>query len=155
MKKIVIQNPCSEDWNKMTPTEKGAFCKKCNLEVIDFTSKTALEIKSILTDRIGQKTCGHIGRKQLEFANSAFFNWENQAPKILKSKFLYACFLAFGMTLFTGCDHEQVVGEMETVDGGMEILTGDTIYSPEIDTTSNTDSTNHHTMGEMSIESEN
>jgi hypothetical protein len=34
---ISIKEPCHEDWSKMTATEKGAFCQKCALEVIDFT----------------------------------------------------------------------------------------------------------------------
>ncbi|EDM43528.1 hypothetical protein SCB49_00725 [unidentified eubacterium SCB49] len=37
--KISIPEPCHEDWNKMTTTERGAFCKVCTKEVIDFTKK--------------------------------------------------------------------------------------------------------------------
>jgi hypothetical protein len=140
MKKIVIPNPCAEDWNQMTPTEKGAFCKKCNLEVIDFTKKTPEEIRETLNLAMGKKVCGHIGKTQLELANSEFQYWENQSPQILRSKFLYACVLVFGMSLFTGCEssnNPEVNGDIENVDGGMEILTGDTIVSCDEDTTNN------------------
>ena len=58
--KINIPVPCTEDWNKMTPTDKGAYCDKCAFEVIDFTNQTPEEIKATLKSRMGQKTCGHI-----------------------------------------------------------------------------------------------
>jgi hypothetical protein len=35
---ISINEPCHEDWATMTETQKGAFCQKCALEVIDFTA---------------------------------------------------------------------------------------------------------------------
>jgi hypothetical protein len=34
---IEIPKPCNENWNKMTPTEKGMYCSNCKKEVIDFT----------------------------------------------------------------------------------------------------------------------
>lgn len=37
---INIPEPCHEDWNKMTPTQKGKFCNVCTKEVIDFTSES-------------------------------------------------------------------------------------------------------------------
>lgn len=140
MTRVSIPTPCSEDWSKMTPTDKGAFCNKCSLEVIDFTKKTPEEIRVTLELNLGNKICGHIGKHQLETVNSYFYMWENQSPQILRSKFLYACILVFGMTLFTGCDN-QVQGEMinddiETIDGGIDVeMTGDTIVSCENDTT--------------------
>jgi hypothetical protein len=138
MKKIVIPNPCSEDWGQMTPTEKGAFCNKCNLEVIDFTKKSPEEIRETLTLSMGKKVCGHIGKMQLDLANSEFHVWETQSPQILRSKFLYACLIVFGMNLFTGCEfsnNHNVNDGIEHVDGGMEILTGDTIVTCDSDTT--------------------
>ncbi len=34
---ISIPEPCQEDWNEMTPTQKGKFCGVCTKEVVDFT----------------------------------------------------------------------------------------------------------------------
>ena len=118
-----MPKPCSEDWNKMTPTEKGAYCGKCALEVIDFTHKTPEEIRETLYANVGKRTCGHIGKMQLETVNSDYHVWENQSVVVFKSKFLYACLMLFGMTLFTGCDFMDWstpdVGEIEQVDVGM------------------------------------
>lgn len=156
MKKIVIPNPCTEDWNQMTPTEKGAFCNKCNLEVIDFTKKTPEEIRATLNLAMGKKVCGHIGKTQLELANSEFHVWENQSPQILRSKFLYACILVFGMSLFTGCEsptNNEVNGDVENVDGGMEIITGDTISTCDSDTSNTGEATfTNAVKGKMSYD---
>lgn len=35
--KVNIPNPCHENWNKMSSTQKGKFCQVCTKEVIDFT----------------------------------------------------------------------------------------------------------------------
>ena len=35
--KPIIPNPCHEDWNKMTPEDKGRHCSVCDKVVIDFT----------------------------------------------------------------------------------------------------------------------
>ena len=53
---IGIPIPCSEDWKKMEPTEQGAYCGKCQFDVIDFTAKQPEEIRAILKLRSGQKT---------------------------------------------------------------------------------------------------
>ncbi|MFT5779486.1 MAG: hypothetical protein ACI837_002445, partial [Crocinitomicaceae bacterium] len=42
-KNIKIKEPCSEDFAKMTPTQQGAFCDKCAMEVYDFTNKSTQE----------------------------------------------------------------------------------------------------------------
>lgn len=128
MKKITIPSPCSENWNEMTPTEKGAFCQKCSLEVIDFTQKTPEEIRETLTLNLGQRVCGHVSKVQLELVNTNFHVWENQPVHVFQSKFLYACVLVFGMTLFTGCSPEPLENgdtEIEHVEGGIEIIQGD------------------------------
>ncbi|MGG5505751.1 MULTISPECIES: carboxypeptidase-like regulatory domain-containing protein [unclassified Myroides] len=60
---IQIPEPCSEDWNQMTPLEKGRFCAVCEKEIYDFSTYTKQE----LINRIkkGDKLCGRIPAKFL------------------------------------------------------------------------------------------
>ena len=44
MKYFSIPEPCSENWNEMTSTEKGAFCQKCSNEVHDVSNMSNDEI---------------------------------------------------------------------------------------------------------------
>lgn len=61
--KITIPKPCSEDWNKMTATQKGAFCKSCAKEVIDFTHTTKSELSRKI--KKGDNICGRFKPEQL------------------------------------------------------------------------------------------
>ena len=72
MKHINIPEPCSENWNEMTPNEKGAFCQKCALDVYDFTDKTADQIREILRLNIAAPVCMRIEPKQLDELNADF-----------------------------------------------------------------------------------
>jgi hypothetical protein len=107
MKHVQIEKPCSEDWNKMNPTQKGAFCQKCATEVIDFTNKSTTEIKSIFREMIGQSVCSRISDHQLITLNEEFENWQNQkSHSSFQSKFLFAMIIVFGLSLFS-CETEE------------------------------------------------
>lgn len=62
--KITISNPCTEDWQTMTATEKGRFCAVCQKCVVDFTTMTDAEIVRYLKGQEG-KTCGRFTKGQL------------------------------------------------------------------------------------------
>lgn len=60
MKKIDLNFDCGVDFEKMTPTKKGAVCKECSTEVIDFTKMTLAEIQTyFLNERV---ICGRFDR---------------------------------------------------------------------------------------------
>ena len=63
--KIFIPTPCHEDWNKMTPTEKGRFCAVCTKEVKDFRGMPKQEILNVLTQTEGE-VCGNFNISQLD-----------------------------------------------------------------------------------------
>ena len=60
---IQIPEPCHEDWQKMTSTEKGKFCHVCTKEVIDFTATTDEDLVKILSK--SKNTCGRFKKTQL------------------------------------------------------------------------------------------
>ncbi len=60
---LTIPKPCSEDWNKMSPTQKGAFCKSCSKEVIDFSNTSKMELSRKI--KKGENICGRFKPSQL------------------------------------------------------------------------------------------
>jgi len=68
MKNVYIPNPCSENWETMSPQEKGRFCSVCNKCVIDFTEKQTKEIEHILKEKQNEEICGRFLNHQLNIA---------------------------------------------------------------------------------------
>ena len=66
---LSIPNPCNEDFTKMTPTERGAFCNKCAIDTYDFRKLSNLEIKEILLAKSNEPKCGQFYPKQIEEFN--------------------------------------------------------------------------------------
>ena len=64
--KIVLTNPCSENWNSMQVDTVGRFCQSCQKSVIDFTSKSDYDIKAFLKDKQGEQLCGRFYVHQVE-----------------------------------------------------------------------------------------
>lgn len=60
---IQIPEPCNENWNTMTPTEKGAFCMRCQKEVFDFTNKSDYQLAKLLDSKA--RLCGKFRPEQL------------------------------------------------------------------------------------------
>ena len=112
MKHIGIQTPCSENWNTMTSSEKGAFCQKCATHVRDFTNKTKGEIKQTLRELIGQPVCARITETQQTTLNLEFEAWQNQSKQGLQRAFVFSLVVVFGLALFS-CSNEQDKQQIE------------------------------------------
>ena len=120
--KISVPKPCHEDWNKMTPNDKGRFCDNCSKTVVDFSKMTDAEIKSYLIAQEGKRVCGHFRKSQLESITinipaQVLFS-QTQFRKI----FLLALLFTMGTTLLSCSDNagnkqkiENVVIEEEEV----------------------------------------
>ncbi|MDR6404536.1 MULTISPECIES: hypothetical protein [Chryseobacterium] len=65
MKNIQIPEPCSENWDMMSPQEKGRFCSVCSKCVIDFTEKQPQEIQEIIEEKKDERICGRFYDHQL------------------------------------------------------------------------------------------
>jgi hypothetical protein len=88
--KISIPNPCKEDWNQMTTSEKGRFCTSCKTQVINFTEMPVEEIKHFLEQET-ESICGRFSRHQIELFNATY--QELPSPSILR-KWTMAAVLA-------------------------------------------------------------
>lgn len=63
---ITIPEPCNENRNAMTPTEKGMFCSNCKKEVFDFTQKNSYQLFGVLNS--DTSICGRFRPGQLDTA---------------------------------------------------------------------------------------
>ena len=62
--KLNIPEPCHEDWQQMSPTQKGRFCTSCQKEVIDFTKLSSTEIAR--KTKNATQLCGRFTSTQLD-----------------------------------------------------------------------------------------
>lgn len=102
MKNLYIPEPCSENWESMTPQEKGRFCSACNQCVIDFTQKQPEEIQKIIEEKKEEKICGRFYNHQLTISDRSeklkdrFFQYIPsyfQNNKIVLTLFSFVLFL--------------------------------------------------------------
>jgi hypothetical protein len=63
---LSIPQPCSENWERMSPNEKGRHCTACNKTVIDFTDWSDDAIARFLSDTKHWNACGRFLSTQLE-----------------------------------------------------------------------------------------
>lgn len=82
-----IENPCNEDWSKMTPVDNGRFCATCNRCVLDLSKATEQEQMELY----GKGECVTISTKQLAQLNRTS----------LIKQFAIASFLIFGSALYS------------------------------------------------------
>jgi len=62
--KITIPKPCHENWNAMTPDEKGRFCAVCSKTVRDFRKAPDDEMIEVFT-HASEEICGTFNPSQL------------------------------------------------------------------------------------------
>jgi len=63
---LKVNNPCTENWDEMTPADKGRHCAACQKTVIDFTTLTDKEIISFFADYTNDRVCGHFLVSQVD-----------------------------------------------------------------------------------------
>ncbi|KXH84776.1 HMG-box domain-containing protein [Chryseobacterium kwangjuense] len=78
--KITIPKPCHENWETMSPQEKGRFCSVCSKTVRDFTTASDDEIMKSFSDS-SEDICGNFYESQLNrplqysYINSVFIKF--------------------------------------------------------------------------------
>ncbi|KAF2331914.1 hypothetical protein [Flavobacterium daemonense] len=63
---LEIANPCSENFEKMTPNSHGSFCNSCMKNVIDLSKKTNSEIAKFIVENKDKNICARLKTTQLE-----------------------------------------------------------------------------------------
>ncbi|MBL7743827.1 MAG: hypothetical protein JNN00_10175 [Chitinophagaceae bacterium] len=98
---LSIHKPCRENWPDMTPSERGAYCKHCDKNVVDFSAMPDEKIVQYFWEA-NQPVCGRFRNDQLnrpliEIAPSIF------AMNIPFWKKFLAALLLFFSSFITGC----------------------------------------------------
>lgn len=164
--KIEIPEPCTENWDKMTPKTNGRFCGSCAKTVIDFSTLENDQITNILLHN--DNVCGRFRTDQLNTVHEI-----PRKERFKLARFAAACLLVFGLGLFTySCELESpqvqlidlvendlnihsskedaIIGDVVLLDTNTHKLIGDTIIlstvEPEINTTSQ-----EYELGEVEV----
>ncbi|MCA6068865.1 hypothetical protein JI747_016995 [Chryseobacterium sp. RG1] len=142
MKNLYIPEPCSENWEMMSPQEKGRFCSVCNKCVIDFTQKQSEEIFQIINEKKDGEVCGRFYNYQLSNKESKSEKlktklFKNIPSSIQNNRIILA---VFSFILFlTGCSKQK--------EESCTMTTGVLVSDIEMDTVKN----KSYVMGEAVI----
>lgn len=63
---LTIPEPCHENWDAMTPVEKGRFCNACQKQVTDFTHMSDRQLAEFFKKPSTGSGCGRFLSSQLE-----------------------------------------------------------------------------------------
>src|SRR5215208_6759999 len=63
---LQIPTPCHENWDNMSPVEKGRFCDSCQKQVVDFSNMSDREIAVFFKKPSTGSVCGRFMHDQLD-----------------------------------------------------------------------------------------
>lgn len=95
-----VKKPCSENWANMTPTDKGAYCSACALEVRDFSQLPLDEVVEVLKSEMGKRVCGRLSVSQERNLRNTRIQVPNRSAHMRQIS-LFAFIAVFGITLFS------------------------------------------------------
>lgn len=111
--KLTIPEPCTENWNKMTPNENGRFCLNCSKTVIDFSIMSSDEIQHFFIQNQNKNVCGRFKKSQLDSITIQIPSRVLYTQTHYHKMFLLALFIAMGTTLFS-CQNKD--GNKQKID---------------------------------------
>ena len=65
---LTIAEPCHENWDGMTPVEKGRFCGSCQKQVVDFSDMSDRQVAEFFKKPSTGSVCGRFMTDQLDRA---------------------------------------------------------------------------------------
>lgn len=63
---LTIPTPCHENWDGMTPVDKGKFCGSCQKQVVDFSNMSDRDIAQFFKKPTTGSVCGRFMTDQLD-----------------------------------------------------------------------------------------
>ncbi|HLP12442.1 MAG TPA: T9SS type A sorting domain-containing protein [Flavobacteriales bacterium] len=109
MSNFFIPKPCHENWNTMTPQEKGRLCDVCTKVVVDFTKKTPVEVDKIMSEADGS-VCGNFNVNQLnQEAQQKVFR---KPSNLFNRNFKYFAMSVFGFFALNKKAEAQLKGKV-------------------------------------------
>lgn len=125
---VPIASPCSADWQKMTPADKGRFCADCNKVVRDLSSLTESEAKQLLGSVKNEALCV----RYLYDAHGRLFFSDRPAPLVsatLLSRAKRAATFALAPAL-AACAPEPLGASRDYDSSQVYQMTGGAAYDP-------------------------
>jgi hypothetical protein len=113
-----IAEPCHENWDKMTSTEKGRFCQSCCKQVVDFSLLNDRQILEYFSKQ-KEDTCGRFREDQLDRS------LDNQRAKNKISLWKWFVTMALGVWVSNKALSQSLV---KKADHEPKMQTGDTTY---------------------------
>jgi hypothetical protein len=116
---LTIPTPCHENWENMSPAEKGRFCGSCQKEVLDFSSMTDNELAQFFKKPSGSSVCGRFMNEQL--------NREIEIPKKRIPWLKYFFQMALPALFFSKASAQTKIGKavVDKTDTTKTRITGD------------------------------
>ena len=101
---LTINDPCHENWDQMTPADKGRFCASCQKQVVDFTHMSDREVAAFFKKPSTGSVCGRFMNDQLDRAIDI--------PKKRIPWVKYFFTIALPTFLFTKLSAQKVMGKV-------------------------------------------
>ena len=120
-----IPEPCHENWNAMTPVQKGRFCQSCSKTVVDFSNMADQQIIDTLKKATGN-TCGRFTENQLARPLVKDIPLYLQPHKLFLAAFIPAFFSSVISTAQTKLTGKVAMNNKPVCSTAIK---GDTIYS--------------------------
>jgi len=104
---VSIPEPCSENYSRMSPTDAGRQCQRCQTEVVDFTHMSTEEIQAFFSGLSNTAVCGRYRADQVQGARLYDRLLQSLRSRTERIRFrpMRLAFLGLlsGMMVFTNC----------------------------------------------------